>query len=225
MPSLASLLKAEGLEISPELEAKLPTLTEASDEVRGLVTTKDELHKWKQDNSEKVAGFDDIQGKYQLELDEREKLAIANKDFEEQIKIRDERAKAQDEIIKSGRERTLASVRDSNESQIAAMFSDQFQGQLIAKNLSSSTINENGDVVTSFNLNGEVFSTIEELKGAASKNESLAKLMAGPQSNGPSGKGGKGSGEPSDTNKNADDAKAKGDGIGHLNAHFAQSFK
>ena len=57
MPTLAELLKAEGVEVSPELEAKLPTLTEASDEVRGLVTTKQELLQWKNDNADKVSGL------------------------------------------------------------------------------------------------------------------------------------------------------------------------
>ena len=57
MPTLAELLKAEGVEVSPELEAKLPTLTEASDEVRGLVTTKQELLQWKNDNTDKVSGL------------------------------------------------------------------------------------------------------------------------------------------------------------------------
>lgn len=225
MPSLASLLKAEGLEISPELESKLPTLTEASDEVRGLVATKEKLLNWKQENADKVSGFDEIQAKYQTELDEREKLAISNKDYKEQIKIRDERAEAQDEIIKSSRERTLKSVRESNQSQIASMFSDQFQGTLIAKNLFSSAINDSGEVETTYNLNGEVFDNIEDLKVAAGKNESLAKLIAGPQSSGPSGKGGKGGGEPSATNKEADAAKEKGDAIGHANAHLANVFK
>ncbi|AUR86456.1 coil containing protein [Vibrio phage 1.085.O._10N.222.51.E3] len=190
MPTITELLRAEGLEISPELEAKLPTLTEASDEVRSVVSVKEELLKWKQDNTDKVSGFDEVQAKLEAELNEREKLAIANKDFEEQIKVRDEREARKDAQIKLNQERTLASTQESNESQIAAMFMDPFQGQLIAKNLAKSSIDDAGEVVTTFNLNGETFSSLDELKGAVSKNESLAKLMSGPQSSGPSGTGG-----------------------------------
>ena len=201
MPTITELLRAEGLDISPELEAKLPTLTEASDEVRRVVSVKEDLLKWKQDNADKVSGFDEVQAKFEAELNEREKLAIANKDFEEQIKVRDEREARKDAQIKLNQERTLASTQESNESQIAAMFMDPFHGQLIAKNLAKSSIDDSGEVVTTFNLNGETFSSIDELKGAASKNESLAKLMRGPQSSGPSGTGGTSGGAPALSNK------------------------
>ena len=85
MPTITDLLKAEGVEITPELAAKIPTLVEASDEVRGLVTAKQELHEWKQSNVDKVANFESMELKSIEDLKAREELAIANKDFQAQI--------------------------------------------------------------------------------------------------------------------------------------------
>ena len=195
MPTLAELLKAEGVEVSPELEAKLPTLTEASDEVRGLVTTKQELLQWKNDNADKVSGFNEIQTKYETELNEREKLAIANKDFEEQIKIRDERAKRQDEQLAIRNQQAKSSAEESAVMQVAGLFQSQEVGRLIAKNYANVELGEDGSVNTTYTLNGESFSDFNLFKSAAEKVDYLASQMAAPQSSGPSGKGGQGGGQ------------------------------
>jgi hypothetical protein len=192
MPTLAALLKAEGLEITPELEGKLPTLTEASDEVRNLVTAKDDLLKWKQDNTDKVTGYDGIQAKYESELNEREKLAIANKDFEEQIKIRDEREKRQGEQLKLRNEQAKGAQQQTAELEIASMFSCKDTGKQFAKNFANTEIAEDGTISTSYNLNGESYSDLESFRSAASKVDYLAKQMAVAESKGPQGKGGNG---------------------------------
>lgn len=192
MPTLAELLKAEGVEVSPELEAKLPTLTEASDEVRGLVTTKQELLQWKNDNTDKVSGYNEIQTKYETELNEREKLAIANKDFEEQIKIRDERAKRQDEQLAIRNQQAKSGAEESAVMQVAGLFQSQEVGRLIAKNYASVELGDDGSVNTTYTLNGESFSDFKLFKSAAEKVDYLASQMAAPKSSGPSGQGGQG---------------------------------
>ena len=82
----------------------------------------------------KYLAYNEIQTKYETELNEREKLAIANKDFEEQIKIRDERAKRQDEQLAIRNQQAKSSAEESAVMQVAGLFQSQEVGRLIAKN-------------------------------------------------------------------------------------------
>lgn len=198
MPTIAEILRAEGLEISPELEKKLPTLVEAPDETRGLVATKDELLKFKQDNADKIAGFESMQAKYEEELNEREKLAIANKDFEEQIKIRDERAQRQEAIIKQRNEQALNGTKESSEMEIASLFSCSQIGRSLAKNFVNAEINDYGQISKTYTLEGKTFESFDEFKQEATKVEWLASQMKGLDNTGPSVSGGNGSAPKND---------------------------
>jgi hypothetical protein len=189
MPNVIELLKAEGLDITSELEAKLPTLIEASDEVRNLVTAKNDLLKYKQDNAEKIAGFDDMQTKYESELNERELVAKENNDYKAQIEIIQERNARQDEIIESRNKQAIAATRDAGELEIAGMFGCKDTGRMLAKNFLSTDIGEDGNVSKTYQLNGEKYDNFDSFKTAATKVEYLAKQMAAPQSSGVDGSG------------------------------------
>ena len=79
--------------------------------------------------------YNEIQTKYETELNEREKLAIANKDFEEQIKIRDERAKRQDEQLAIRNQQAKSGAEESAVMQVAGFVPiSRGWSRLIAKN-------------------------------------------------------------------------------------------
>lgn len=196
MPSLASLLKAEGLEISPELEAKLPTLTEASDEVRAMSQAKDELLKWKQDNKPLLESLqtekNELDTKYNDELNERMRVAKENDDFKTQLEIIQEREKKQAEQLEVRNKQAKHGAQESAELQVAGLFKSQEVGRLIAKNYAVVDLSDDGSVNTTYNLNGESFTDFSLFKSAAEKVDYLASQMAAPQSSGPSGRGGQG---------------------------------
>lgn len=208
MPTITELLRAEGVEITPELEAKLPTLAEASDEVRNVVTAKNDLLKWKQDNSDKVTGYDELQAKHDANLNEREQLAIENKDFQAQIEIREEREAKQAATIKLRNDQAKASSLEAGQQEIASMFSCKETGKMLAKNFVSTDIDEDGNIAKSYNLNGETFDNFKSFKEAASKVDYLAKQIAAPASSGPSGFGGKG-GDSTGGNTPQDNLRAR----------------
>jgi hypothetical protein len=203
MPTIAELLKADGVVLTSEQEAKLPTLFEASDEARGIVTTKNDLLKWKQDNTDKVTGYDDIQIQYTEELEAKKALALKNKDLEAYLLIETEQNKAKDAKIKSKIESEVVAKTKSLTLEVSAMFGGGELGLLIAKNFVSVSAGEDGEVKEQLNLNGIVFDNTGAFKEAAAKVEHLAKQMTAPQSSGPSGNGnGTGGGKaPKDMNE------------------------
>lgn len=193
MPTLSELLKAEGLDISPALEAKLPTLTEASDEVRNLVTTKNELHRWKQDNKPKLESFEAdnlaAETKYQEELAAKEKLAIENNDFKTQLEIIQERETKLSDQVKATNARTLEATQAEHEMQVASMFDSEYSGKLLAKNFVKSALGEDGTVSTSYQLDGKSYDSLDEFKAEAVKVPDLASQMKAPKSKGAQSKG------------------------------------
>lgn len=193
MPTIAELLKAEGVEITPELEAKLPTLTEASDEVRGLVSTKDDLLKWKEINTEKITGYDAIREAQEADLNEREKLAKENDDYKTQLEIRDEREKRLNDTLTLRNEQAVTGSRESMTSDVASLFNCSKTGASLAQNMVNVSIGEDGQIVKSFNLEGETYGDFDSLKQAALKVDWLAAQMKGPDAKGPDAKGSQGS--------------------------------
>lgn len=207
MPTLIELLKAEGIEVSESLSAKLPTLLEASDEVRAMSQTKDELLKWKQDNKPLLETLqsekDALDTKYQEELNERMRIAKESNDYKTQLEIIQEREEKQAKQLEIRNEQAKGSAQESAELQVANLFQSKEVGRLIAKNYASVELGEDGSVNTTYTLNGESFSDFNLFKSAAEKVDYLASQMAAPQSSGPSGKGGQGGGgnkKPQDMN-------------------------
>jgi hypothetical protein len=206
MPTLAELLKAEGLEITPELATKLPTLAEASDEVRGLVTTKNDLHQWKETNKPIIDAREvEIQTQKDQaakDLSDREALAIENKDYKAQLQIQAERETIRNaelatlqEGIKLSNERTRSSKQAEGEALIAGMFGNEYRGKLYARDFVKTEIGEDDSINTEYHINGKVFKTLDELKLEMVATPDLAKEMKAPNSNG-ANSGGDGSGNP-----------------------------
>lgn len=226
MPTITALLKAEGIEISPELEAKLPTLFEASDEARGLVATKDALLTWKQENADKVAGYDVIQEERNTSLEETKALALKNKDLEGYLAAEKEQVAIKDATIQTRNEQALKGTLSAAQSEIASLFEVNENGMAHAQNMVKTTIDDAGNVVKSYQLGAQSFDSFDELKQGAAKTPWLASQMKGPESKGPQSKGSGGGGELDvNVNKAADEAKANKDPIGHLNAHFKEALK
>lgn len=198
MPTLTELLKAEGIDVPESLSAKLPTLLEASDEVRAMSQAKDELLKWKQDNKPLLESLqsekNELDTKYNDELNERMRVAKENDDFKTQLEIIQEREKKQAEQLEIRNKQAKHGAQESAELQVAGLFKSQEVGRLIAKNYAVVDLSDDGSVNTTYNLNGESFTDFNLFKAAAEKVDYLASQMAGPQSSGPSGKGGHGGG-------------------------------
>lgn len=194
MPTLAELLKAEGLELTTELEAKLPTLTEASDEVRNLVTTKNDLHEWKKLNADKVTGYDNILDERGKALDEKERLAAENGDFKAQLEARDEKLKLQQEIIDSRNKLAIAGSKEAMTAEFAGLFKCSNAGAQFASNVVNVEIDEQGQITKSFVVDGESFTDIKAAKQKAMSIDWMAQQMKAPDANGPTNLGGEGGG-------------------------------
>lgn len=69
------------------------------------------------------------------------------------------------------------------------------------------------------------FNTTADFKEFAKTDPTWSAMLSAPNTKGVGAEGNKGSQAAEVSNKDADDAKLKGDGIGHLNAHFSNAFK
>lgn len=189
MPTAAELLIADGWTAPEKGTDNLSVLIEASDEMRGLVSTKDDLLQWKQSNAEKVTGYEAMEAKQVEDLNEREQLAIKNKDYEAQINIINERALKQDAIIKTRNQQALTGKQESAEMEFASLFSLQENGLSHAKNIITHSMDDDGNVNRSYKFEGNQYSSLDEMKPALAKSW-IAPYMKGPESSGPTHTGG-----------------------------------
>lgn len=189
MPSAKELLLADGWTAPEKGTDNLNTLLEASDEMRGAVSAKNDLLKWKQENADKVKGFDTIQEERNTALEEVKATAKKNKDLEGYLAAESEQVKIKEATIQLRNQQALKGSQDSAEMEFASLFSLQENGLSHAKNIISHKIDDSGEVVRSYVFEGANYSSLDDLKPALSKSW-MASSMKGPDSKGATSTGG-----------------------------------
>lgn len=188
MPSLAELLKNEGVELKPELAEKLGTIIEASDEVRALATTKAELLNWKTDNKAKLDTYESErvanEQKYLDELKQREALAVENNDYKTQLEIIQEREQSLSKTLKARNEEAVNSRYAEEKMKVASMFIDQQKGELLGSTFVKTSLADNGEISTKYNVNGSEYTDFNEFKNAVGGLSYLANDLKGVDSSG-----------------------------------------
>lgn len=202
MPTLVELLTQSGVTI-PE-GVNLLDVVERSDEIKGLKATKEDLHNWKTANkpildslTEKQAELEKAAAKA---LEEKEALAIQNKDYETLAQLNADKLKKLEDGLNASREKTKKSAHEAAIASVASLFSDKNLGADIAATKAFTTLNDDGDAVTEYRLGDKVFTDLDGLKGAMMSIPSYASAMqVGGESHVPSVNGKQtstGNGEP-----------------------------
>lgn len=235
MASITEILESNGIEINDELKAKLPGLVEESDEVSGLVKTKEDLlnQKAKQraehermegDIASMTSKMAELQSKAEQAQTAEEKL----KAFEEKARVESERA-----ALLADKNQQLNGKRASErKGSIVSELSGKFKNPLMASGTLNGMIDvsfdEDGNLTESFkDANGNVLEVTDSKSffDAISKLDGFASEIKAPAASGSNPMGGSGShsASPNQPNQAAEAAKKSGDQVGHLSALFAQN--
>ena len=188
MPTLAELLKENGVELGEEVSSKIGDLVERSSEVAGLVSTKNDLHKYKAETAPLLASMQAEEDKRKQELAQAqsEKIETAKKagEWETVYKAEAEANQMLKDQINKSNEATRKSTHESAITQVQSMFSDQVTGRDIALSKVSTKLDETGSVVQKYKLGDTEFDKFEDLKAAMLENESYSAMIKAPKSSG-----------------------------------------
>jgi hypothetical protein len=192
MPSLTELLTKAGVTIPDGVN--IVELAESSDEIKGLATAKNDLHQWKLENKPLL---DSLQAKQaELEaaaakaLEEKEKLAIQNKDYETLAQLNADKLKKLEEGLNASRERTQKAALEAAQTSLASLMNDPIYGKYYAEKSVLVELNEIGEPVTKFKFGEQVFDKLDDWKSVAVKDETIAsKITVGGQSQSPAATG------------------------------------
>ncbi|MFW0778404.1 MAG: hypothetical protein ACN2B6_11885 [Rickettsiales bacterium] len=219
MPSLKQMLEDAGITLPEGFD--LNSAVESSDEVAGLKTKRDELLSWQSENKPVLDSLKQKQAELEeanrKALEEKEQLAIQNKDYETLSQINADKLKQFEERDKRRNDALLSSAREAAISDVANLFSDKMLGKDIGATKVEVSLNEDGDPVKTFKLGDQTFGDIDEFSKALSDIPSYSSAMAAPMSKTAPASGGESSGgKPGNAKANA--AAKNGDSLGYLNA-------
>lgn len=192
MPSLIDNLKAAGVTIPDGVN--LVELVESSDEIKGLVTTKNDLHQWKLENKPVLESLQAKQAELEAEkaaaLQEKEQLAIQNKDYETLAQINADKLKKLEDGLNASRERTQKAALEAAQASVASLMNDPIYGKYYAEKSAVVELNELGEPITKFKFGEQVFDKLDDWKQAAIKDETVAsKIAVGGANNAPNANG------------------------------------
>lgn len=179
MPSLKQLLTDAGVTLPENID--VAALVEGSDELKGLKAKNGELLTWQVTNKPVL---EELQGKQaELEaaakkaLEEKEALAIQNKDYETLAQINADKLKQLEDGLNASRERTKASATDAARASVSALFNDEVYGKFYAEKSTVVELTETGEPVTKFKFGEQVFDKLDDWKAAAAKDATCAAHM------------------------------------------------
>ncbi|CAL9956886.1 hypothetical protein VPHK71_0024 [Vibrio phage K71] len=235
MASITEILESNGIEINDELKGKLAGLVEESDEVKGLVKTKNELLEEKvQDRLKRESMEGDI-SRLTISMQEYKSKAEQASTVEEELQALRDMNKAESEraqLLADKNQQLNGKRASERKGSIVSELSGKFKNPLMA----SGTLN--GMIDVSFDEDGNLTESFKDSQGnllevtdsksffdAISKIDGFASEIKAPASSGSNPMGGSGSHSASSNQPNqaAEAAKKSGDQVGHLSALFAQN--
>ncbi|CAH9015781.1 putative coil containing protein [Vibrio phage 381E49-1] len=235
MASITEILESNGIEINDELKGKLAGLVEESDEVKGLVKTKNELLEEKvQDRLKRESMEGDI-SRLTISMQEYKAKAEQASTVEEELQALRDMNKAESEraqLLADKNQQLNGKRASERKNSIVSELSGKFRNPLMASGAL------NGMVDVSFDEDGNLTESFKDSQGnlldvtdsksffdALSKIDSFASEIKAPASSGSNPLGGSGSHSASSNQPNqaAEAAKKSGDQVGHLSALFAQN--
>ena len=204
MPSLNEILTKAGVTVPDGVS--LVELVESSDEIKGLATAKNDLHQWKLENKPVLESLQSKQAELEAEkaaaLQEKEQLAIQNKDYETLAQINAEKLQKLEDGLNASRERTKQSAHEAAIQSVASLFADKALGADIAATKVFTSLNDAGEPIVQYKMGSQEFTTVDDFKAALSQNASYASMMpvggsnSAPAANGQGGQGGQQPNQP-----------------------------
>lgn len=202
MPSIIDQLKAAGITIPDGLTNEvLFTSLQGATEFEGLANKNKELLSWKAENKPLLDSLTAKQAELEeanrKALEEKEQLAIQNKDYETLAQINADKLKKLEDGLNASRERTQKAALEAAQASVASLMSDPIYGKYYAEKSAVVELNDIGEPITKFKFGEQVFDSLDDWKSAAIKDESIAsKIAIGGEHKGPSmGGNGQGGGQ------------------------------
>lgn len=194
MSKAVDLLREMGVEISDDLAPVLVSKLEQSDEFKGLIETKNDLLKFKQDT---VAKEEQIRlEREQAEaaaLAEREQLAREKNDFAELAKIESQKREAAEERASALMQATLKSETEAAKTKVSSLFEKSHVGVAFANMMTKTELTDSGEVKVTYQDGDFSTNSYDEFKEHLAKSTDYSAEMKSPQSATPSAQGGSGS--------------------------------
>lgn len=187
MPTLKELLTTSGVTIPEGVD--ISKMIEESDEVKGLVTAKNDLQTWKTENSPLLTQLQaDSAANNQAKEDAiKDKMEVAKKanDLEAYLAAEKELRITAESALTTTREGVKNATHDKVLSELSAWFSNELVGKSFAAGLANTTLNEQGETVTTYKLGDTEYSEQAALKEALSKDKDYGYHMKVAESKGP----------------------------------------
>lgn len=230
MATIVEILESQGIELNDELKGKLPGLVEESDEVNGLVKTKEDLlnQKAKQraehermegEISSLTAKMQELQTKAEQAQTAEEKLAA----FEAKAQAESERAALLAEKNQQLNSKRATERKESILDSVAGKFKNQRMAKGALASMIDVSFDEDGNLTESFkDVDGKLLEVTDVnsfFDTYVSKVDDFASEIKVPTSSGANPLGGNGSTTPSQAkNEKAEKAKESKDLNGYLSA-------
>lgn len=188
MPSLKELLTTAGVTFPEGYDLKIETINE-SDEVKGLATTKNDLHNWKQQHEPELTTLRESSATNQKATEDaiREKMEAATKvnDLQAYLTAETELRTVAETALGVTRDSVKNATHDKVLGELSGWFSNELVGKSFATGLASTNLNEAGEAVTTYKLGENQFSDIITFKDALSKDKGYGSHMKVAPSSGP----------------------------------------
>jgi hypothetical protein len=185
MANIVETLKELGIEVSENVNASLLiSKIEGSDEFKGLIETKNDLLKFKQDTI--ASQEQDRLERERLDaqaLEERERLAKEKNDFAEMAKIEAEKRAKAEERANALLESSVKSADEATKSKVQGLFEKSHIGRAFAMTMTKTEVDEATGQVVSKYIDGDFeTSNFDEFKAYLSKSAEYSQEMKTPGS-------------------------------------------